>query len=262
MFGKVLGIVGMSCTLSCCYATEWRGLAIFNGPELLAKIHNCNLTYGKQTAQLEFPGKSPSTKLEEPQDKKLRGDLGRSSDVDADLGKYSNERGDRIMELTIENLVKIGDALESTLVIARDPSNPSSLEAVAKLPLENKMILLDLATRIVENGKDKFDKLKSTLLEQVSRREAFFDISAAVIGWGNQIDPHYDMYTNPAYPKFLFSLIHCFLVSKIYEEQDLGPGISIKSLRILIRNVVEYSSYAGHSPELLEIAERLETIIK
>lgn len=151
------------------------------------------------------------------------------------------------------------EAIDETLNFISDPSNLSSLN---DLPKQNKIILLDLTNRLVEEGQTHFSTLRDTLQKQISKGELLdFDTAADTINFGLQTDQNYEKYTQND-TKNLIHLIHCYVVCKGYKIQGLNPPIEIEDLQILIKKSIDYSGYSGCSEQLLACAKELELIMK
>lgn len=165
-----------------------------------------------------------------------------------------------ISESMIAQLKTSIEAIEKTLKFI---SKPEQILGLVDLPKQNKIILLDLANRLVEEGQTHFSILRETLQKQISEEELLdFDTAADTINFGLQTDQNYEKYTQNGHPKNLFHLVHCFVVSKGYQIQKLDPPIAIEDLQLLIQKIIEHSGHSGHSEQLVELAKQLEFIMK
>lgn len=182
---------------------------------------------------------------------------GSSSHIDAQL---SSPHKTIISESMTTPLKTSIEAIEKTLNFI---SNPEQISDLVALPKQNKIILLDLTNRLVEEGQTHFSTLRDTLQKQISKEELLdFDTAADTINFGLQTDQNYEKYTQIENPKNLFHLVHCFVVSKGYQIQKLDPPIAIEDLQLLIQKIIEHSGHSGRSKQLVELAKQLEFIMK
>jgi hypothetical protein len=289
MVGNVLGVIGLAASMVCgSYGSE---VAI---PKLLVKLTSeghcsspCRKDIKMEKCKLETPSsvsKKEGEKFVEFMDvyivhepsvneafESLRKENENVKMHEKETVDYQNEEEDEAKEVVentinknnseiIKQLQESVKALGETIEIVR---NPLRVSEVKDLPEENKIALLDLACRLIEEGETEFSVLKDALSSQTTMENSLtFDDAAETINWGFQTGQDYKKYTLTGHPKSLAHLIHCFIVSKGYEIQKLSPPIAIEDLQILVKNVVDYSGYEGHSSDLLEIARQLEAAIK
>lgn len=161
---------------------------------------------------------------------------------------------------TIEQLQASIEAIDETLAFI---SNPTQLLGLTDLPKTNKIILLDLASTLVEEGKPEFSTLRDTLQDQMEPDPTTsFDSSADVINWGLQTGQNYKRYTEEGCTEYLQSLVNCFIFSKGQEMQGFLPTITVETLEILVRSAIDHSGYAGHSSQILDLFRKFKTYAK
>lgn len=172
------------------------------------------------------------------------------------LEELSNQTDITAQKMEIAQLQASVDALKPTLAFI---SKPKILQGIEKLPEVNRVMLLDLATRLVKKGMQEFSDLRDTLKEQIQLTDILtFDTAANTINRGFQSGQDYKKYTQIDGTENLAHFIHCFVVSRGYEIQQIDPPISMENLQILIRMIVNNSE---SDSELSSLAVKLEEIV-
>ncbi|MDR0695684.1 MAG: hypothetical protein LBF56_02865 [Holosporales bacterium] len=162
--------------------------------------------------------------------------------------------------ISLEELQESAEALDEIIEII---ANPLQLSGLTTLPKLSKMMLLDIANMLTEEGRAELITLRDTLAAEITGENVLtFAVADETINSGFQTGQNYRQYTTPGQQTKLAHLMHCYVVSKGYQIQKLDPPIAMEDLQILIQKVVDYSGYDGHSAGLLELAKRLESLIK
>lgn len=173
------------------------------------------------------------------------------------LETLSNQINVIAQQEEIEQLQASIKAINKTLEFV---SNPTRLSGLIDLPQPNKVILLDIAARLIEEGKSEFSNLRDALQDKIHVDNPLtFDTAANTINRGFQSGQDYKKYTQIDNPENLAHLIHCFVVSKGYEIQKIDPPISMENLQILIRRIVDNSE---NDNKFCDLAEQLENIMR